>query len=148
VQNILPLFHHTLFGSPLLFILHEYQGALYLTACWCCRFCAFPLSSFSLVFFFDSVYYVFAISNLFLILLVYFPSQTFYLFVATEVWIQGLGLVTQSLCHSSRTVSPFCFGYFLNRVSLLCMGWPGSKSFYLCFPHSWNDRYVLPCPAF
>jgi hypothetical protein len=35
----------------------------------------------------------------------------------TEVWTQGLVLVRQVLCHSSRIRSPFCFKHFCNRVS-------------------------------
>jgi hypothetical protein len=30
-----------------------------------------------------------------------------------------------------------CFYYFSYRVSLLCLGWPSSQSFYLYFLHSW-----------
>jgi hypothetical protein len=32
--------------------------------------------------------------------------------------------------------SPFCFSYFSNRVSFLCLDRPGLRSFYLCFQSS------------
>jgi hypothetical protein len=34
------------------------------------------------------------------------------------------------------TPRSFCFSWFLNRVSHLCLGWPGLQSSYLHFPHS------------
>jgi hypothetical protein len=40
------------------------------------------------------------------------------------------------------------FKYFSNKVSLLCPGWPRPWSSYLCFRHSWNDRYVSSWQAF
>jgi hypothetical protein len=43
---------------------------------------------------------------------------------------------------------PFCFGYFWDWVSYLCLGWPGLWFSYLCFPHSWDDRDRPPYPAF
>jgi hypothetical protein len=31
----------------------------------------------------------------------------------------------QVLCHLNHTFSPFCSGYFGDRVLLFCLGWPG-----------------------
>jgi hypothetical protein len=38
----------------------------------------------------------------------------------------------------------FFFGYFWNRAPHFCLGWSWSA----IFPHSWDDRYEPPCPAF
>jgi hypothetical protein len=36
-------------------------------------------------------------------------------------------------------------GYFWDSVSML--GQPGLRSSYLCFPYSWDGRYIPPCPV-
>jgi hypothetical protein len=43
--------------------------------------------------------------------------------------------------------SPFCFGYFGDKVLCLCLVWPGQQSSYLCFLCSSDDRHVPLCPA-
>jgi hypothetical protein len=62
-----------------------------------------------------------------------------------ELWI--LVLTRQVLYNLSHATSPFCYHYFSNRLSLLCLRHPRLWSFYLCFPHNWNDRHVLLCLA-
>jgi hypothetical protein len=54
-------------------------------------------------------------------------------------------LVWQVLYHFSHVPSPFCFGYFWDRVLNLCPGWSWLRSFYLCFLHSWDDRHEALC---
>jgi hypothetical protein len=39
-----------------------------------------------------------------------------------EFWIQGLGLARHVLYHFSYALTPFCFSYFLDRVSSFCQG--------------------------
>jgi hypothetical protein len=61
--------------------------------------------------------------------------------------LAGLGfeLARKALYHLTHHTSPFCFRYFSNRVSHLCLGRTGSWSPYLCFPPGWDDRCVAPC---
>jgi hypothetical protein len=69
------------------------------------------------------------LSNLFINELTYL-----FIFASTGVWTQ---------------CSTFCFGYFWDRVYYLCLGRPGPQfTFYLPFPHSWDDRHIPPLPAF
>jgi hypothetical protein len=41
----------------------------------------------------------------------------------------------------SHATSHFVFGYF-------CLGWPGPWFSYLCFLHSWDDRYTTSHTAY
>jgi hypothetical protein len=38
--------------------------------------------------------------------------------------------------------------YFLNRVPCLWTSWLWSWCYCLCFPHGWDGKHALPCPAF
>jgi hypothetical protein len=46
----------------------------------------------------------------------------FLIFGGTGVWLQGLALARQVLSHLSYSPSPFCFSYFLDRLSHFCLG--------------------------
>jgi hypothetical protein len=39
----------------------------------------------------------------------------------------------------------FCFGFFWDKGSCLCLGRPGLRYSYLCFPWSWDDRKCRKC---
>jgi hypothetical protein len=41
----------------------------------------------------------------------------------TAIWIQGFALAREALYHLSHSASPFCVGYFGNKVLLFCLGW-------------------------
>jgi hypothetical protein len=58
--------------------------------------------------------------------------------VLTGGWTRGLAFVRQFCYLVSHT--PFCLGYFGDRVSHVCPSWPGLPSSYSCFPCSWGDR--------
>jgi hypothetical protein len=52
------------------------------------------------------------------------PAFFFFFFGGTEIWTQGFMLAKQALYHLSHTCSPFCCGYFGDRVSqTICLGW-------------------------
>jgi hypothetical protein len=59
-------------------------------------------------------------------------------------WTQGLTLARQAVYNLNHAPSLFAL---VNRVLDSCPGWPGPQP-YLCFPHSWRDRHVLPHPVF
>jgi hypothetical protein len=46
-------------------------------------------------------------------------------------WVQGIALARWELYHWSHTLSPFCFGYFGDRLLNLCPSQPGLPSSYL-----------------
>jgi hypothetical protein len=49
----------------------------------------------------------------------------FFSFGGNGIWTQGLTLVKQELYHLTDTSSPFCFGYFGDRVlQTICLDWP------------------------
>jgi hypothetical protein len=57
------------------------------------------------------------------------------------------GLEWEALYHLSHTPSPFCFSYFPNKVSCLCLYGTRQQPSYLCFLCS-RMAGLLPCPAF
>jgi hypothetical protein len=72
----------------------------------------------------------------------FFVLFSFFSFVSTGGWTQGLLVVRQGLYFLSSVPSPFI--YFSYRVSLLPMNGLRPPSSYLHIPHSWDCRYVLP----
>jgi hypothetical protein len=58
-----------------------------------------------------------------------------FFFLVMGFELKGLVLAIQMLYH---VPSPFCFTYFLNKFSHLCLGQPGSRSAYLHLPWSWE----------
>jgi hypothetical protein len=56
-------------------------------------------------------------------------------------------LARQAVYHLSHAPSTSGL-YFWDRVSGLCLGWPGPSPSYLCFPSGWDDRHTPACPAF
>jgi hypothetical protein len=58
-----------------------------------------------------------------------FLSFLFFFFSGgIRVWTQGLKLARQVLYNLSHTSSPFCVGYFQDRVSqTIYLGWPGME---------------------
>jgi hypothetical protein len=68
---------------------------------------------------------VYILLDLFLVSYFLFPLYAvlfIYFFDGTGVWIQALELAGQVLYQMSHASSPFCFSYFLNKVSHLCLG--------------------------
>jgi hypothetical protein len=51
-------------------------------------------------------------------------------FWCPRVWTWGFALARQALSHLNHACSPFCSGYFEDRVLLFCPGWPGLPSSY------------------
>jgi hypothetical protein len=61
----------------------------------------------------------------------------------------GPELARQVLYHLSHASSPFCFSYFLDRVSCFLPAASFKPWYsYPSFPHSWNYRCEPPCPAY
>jgi hypothetical protein len=65
-------------------------------------------------------------------------------------WTQGLVLIRQVLTTWATPPRPFCFCYFSDRGSLLCLYQPGPRSSCLYFLQSWNDRHMtnMRVPSF
>jgi hypothetical protein len=79
----------------------------------------------------------------FLSILLFF---SFLFFGAIGLWTQGLMIPRHKYYHLSHAPSPFCSGYFWDRVLCLCLGQPGLQP-YLYFCCNWDDMCVLSCPA-
>jgi hypothetical protein len=60
--------------------------------------------------------------NIFHILFFFFAIYT-YKKIDTGVWTWDFVLARQVLYQLSHALSPFCFGYFLDRVSCFYLGW-------------------------
>jgi hypothetical protein len=75
-------------------------------------------------------------------------STSFVCFYSTGVWTQGLALAMQGLYHFSHSPSPFCLFIFQIKASDFCLVWPGSQSFYFCFPCSWDGQMWATTPSF
>jgi hypothetical protein len=90
--------------------------------------------------------------QIFCLFLIVFIVSPYYFkhFVCVVLGFELRASHLQGRCYTIwvMTAAHFDFGCFWERVSHLCLGWPGQWSSYLCFQHSWDDRQVPPHPAF
>jgi hypothetical protein len=67
-----------------------------------------------------------------------------YLFSSNSVWTQGLRLAGQTLYCLNHPSSPFCSGYFRDRVSIFALVGLEPLSSYFMFPLGWQVDTTMP----
>jgi hypothetical protein len=65
-----------------------------------------------------------------------------------EFELRNLDLLCRCSTTWSMSLALLALFIFETGSHILCPGQPGMQSLYLCIPHSWNFRQVLPYSAF